>query len=461
MRTKSAIASFIGRAGGATSRALGLGGGTSLPGAIALKLDPGLIRELASQLDQGSVIITATNGKTTAANMTAKILSAASLTPIHNAAGANLAYGVATALMNDAEGLKGSKIGLFEVDEAVVKNVVEDLDPKVMAVGNIFRDQLDRFGEVDQTAKLIADGIRLLKSDARLVLNADDPRVAALGKDARVEPVYFGIEDIDHQKGGEVGAQDSKDCLVCGGPLTYSKRYFSHLGDYSCPKCGFKRPRPQITATDLKLTLEASRFTLKTPAGEYKVELGVPAIYNVYNAILAISIGFTVDVDPATSIAALADFQPTFGRLEKIEVEGKHVRLMLIKNPTGFNQAIETLNLDPDPKNIIIAINDNLADGTDVSWLWDTDVERMGKTKALITSGIRAHDMALRLKYSGNKSDIQVEPKLSEALAAGLERTRAGGDLYILPTYTAMLDIRRHLEKMGGAAAFWQPGDRR
>ncbi|MCK4268742.1 MAG: DUF1727 domain-containing protein, partial [Actinomycetia bacterium] len=313
----------------------------------------------------------------------------------------------------------------------------------------------------DQTAKLIADGIRLLKSDARLVLNADDPRVAALGKDARVEPVYFGIEDIDHQKGGEVGAQDSKDCLVCGGPLTYSKRYFSHLGDYSCPKCGFKRPRPQITATDLKLTLEASRFILKTPAGEYKVELGVPAIYNVYNALLAISIGFTVDVDPATSIAALADFQPSFGRLEKIEVDGKHVRLMLIKNPTGFNQAIETLNLDPDPKNIIIAINDNLADGTDVSWLWDTDVERMGKTKALITSGIRAHDMALRLKYSGNKSDIQVEPKLSEALAAGLERTRAGGDLYILPTYTAMLDIRRHLEKMGGAAAFWQPGDRR
>ncbi len=367
MRIKSALAITIGRAGGVASRALRLGGGTSLPGAIALKLDPHLIRELAHALGKGSIIITATNGKTTTANMTANILASAGLAPVHNAAGANLAFGVATALMKNGGTRAGEKIGLFEVDEAVVRNVVADLAPKVLAVGNIFRDQLDRFGEVDQTDRLISDGLRQLTPGARLVLNADDPRVAALDKDVGPEPLYFGIEDQSYTQGGEIGAQDSKDCLVCGGPLTYSHRFFSHLGHYSCPACGFKRPVPQIQATDLELSLEESRFTLTTPAGDFKVTLAVPALYNIYNALMAISVSIAVGVDEAVSIAALADFKPAFGRLETIEIDGRRLRLMMITNPTGFNQAIATINIDHDYKNNMIPINNNPAAATDLS----------------------------------------------------------------------------------------------
>ncbi len=458
MRIKSALAIAIGRAGGVVSRALRLGGGTSLPGAIALKLDPHLISELANELDKGSIIITATNGKTTTANMTANILTAAGFEPVHNAAGANLAFGVATALMKNGGPHAADEIGLFEVDEAVVRNVVADLDPRVLAVGNIFRDQLDRFGEVDQTARLISDGLRYLNPGARLVLNADDPRVAALGKDIGPEPLYFGIEDQDYAQGGEIGAQDSKDCLVCGGPLTYSHRFFSHLGHYVCPDCGFKRPVPQIQATDLELSLKESLFTLRTPAGSFRVTLAVPALYNIYNALMAISVSLAVGVDEAVSLAALADFEPTFGRLETIEIEGRRLRLMLIKNPTGFNQAIATLNIDPGPKNIMIAINDNLADGTDVSWLWDADLEDLGPTNWLMTGGTRAFDMALRLKYAGIKDEIQVETDFNRAVDRAIKATPDAGDLYILPTYTAMLGIRRHLERLGGVSAFWRSG---
>ncbi|MDP1808960.1 MAG: Mur ligase family protein [Actinomycetota bacterium] len=459
MRFKSRLAIAAGRAAGSLSRALRLGGGTSLPGAVALKIDPRTIGALARRLDQGSVVITATNGKTTTANMAADILSAAGLLPIHNAAGANLAYGIATALMQGAGEGDRPTIGLFEVDEATVKNVVPDLAPRVLAVGNIFRDQLDRFGEVDQTARLIAAGISELPEGARLVLNADDPRVAALGQGFEPEPLYFGIDDVGYAQSGGIGAQDSKDCLVCGGPLTYERRYFSHLGHYACPSCGFSRPAPQVTAIDLDLTLRGSRFKLVTPAGTFKIELKVPAIYNVYNALLATSVCLALGVEPRTIAAGLADFKPAFGRFEMIEVGGRRLHIMLIKNPTGFNQAIEALNIDARPKNIFFAINDNLADGTDVSWLWDADIENLEAPKWLLAGGIRAHDMALRLKYAGfDDGALRVEPDFDSALKLALDAVAPGDDLYILPTYTAMLEIRRRLQHLGGVSAFWKPG---
>lgn len=461
MRFKSRLATAAGRVAGSLSRALRLGGGTSLPGAIALKVDPKIIGSLARRLDRGAAVITATNGKTTATNMAAYILSAAGLRPVHNAAGANLSYGIATALMRDSGTGDRQTIGLFEVDEAVVRNVVPDLAPLVLAVGNIFRDQLDRFGEVDQTARLIAAGISELTPGARLVLNADDPRVAALGRGFSPEPLYFGIDDPEYAQTGPIGAQDSKDCLVCGGPLTYERRYFSHLGHYACPDCGFSRPTPQVTAVDLDLTLEASRFKLVTPDGSFDIELKVPAIYNVYNALLATSVCLALGVEPGMIAAGLADFKPAFGRFEMIEVGGRRLHIMLIKNPTGFNQAIEALNIDARPKNVFFAINDNLADGTDVSWLWDADIENLKAAKWLLAGGIRAHDMALRLKYAGyDDGAVKVEPDFDGALKQALDAVAPGDDLYILPTYTAMLEIRRRLQQAGGVSAFWKPGAR-
>ncbi len=460
-RRKVAVAA--GGLGGRVSRGLGIGGGTSLPGAIALRLDPGLIGGLAAQLDEGTILITATNGKTTTANMLASICKEAGLEPVHNAAGANLAYGIATALMaankSKAKSESRLKIGLFEVDEATVKNVSDQLAPRVFTVGNLFRDQLDRFGEVDETARLIQEGIKPLAPEATLVLNADDPRVAALGREAARPVLYFGLTEGAKSVSTD-DAQDSKDCLICTEPLAYTKRYFSHLGEYACPHCGFRRPLPEVTAIKLKLSLRETRFRLLTPDGEAEVALKAPAIFNVYNALAAAASALAAGVSLDSIVTGLNAFTPAFGRFETLEAAGRRLRLLLIKNPTGFDQAIEALEIDPGPKNLVIAINDNLADGTDVSWLWDANLERLGETGVLVTTGTRAHDMALRLKYAGiDEVAVIVEPDLAAALERAFEGTPPGGEIFILPTYTAMLDIRKLLEKSAGVPAFWADKD--
>lgn len=473
MRAKAAVAA--GRVAGVMSRVLGMGGGTSLPGAIALRIYPRIIKELAKPLERGSVMVTATNGKTTTANMLASIYRSAGLRPVHNAAGANLAFGVASALMTATSGGdpsgKGTDIeptiGLFEVDEAVVRNIVNDIDPQVVTVGNIFRDQLDRFGEVDTTAKLIGAGLARLAPGSRAVLNADDPRVAALAKYHPDNAMYFGIEgpisapakkSADIQDPDEsADSKDSKDCLLCGRPLSYSVRRFSHLGVYSCMGCGFTRPSPEVTASHIKLNLSVSTFKLTTGSGAVDIVLPLPALYNIYNALAAAATAHSMGIGLKEIAAGLRDFRPTFGRFEAIAVNGKNVHLLLIKNPTGFNQALEALSLDDSAKRVFIAINDNLADGTDVSWLWDADVERLGKVEFLLAGGVRAHDMALRLKYAGfSSSAIVTETDFDHALELALSAVPVGGNLYILPTYTALLDIRKRLEKLGGVAAFWR-----
>ncbi len=458
MNLKTKVALATGYLGGRVSRALHLGGGTSLPGAIALRLDADIIGRLAERLDRGPVLITATNGKTTTANMLASICRAEQLKVVHNAAGANLAFGVAAALMaGEKQGLTADTdetIGLFEVDEATVKNVTGQLKPQVFTVGNIFRDQLDRFGEVDETARLIAQGIDFLDDRATLVLNADDPRVAALGREASQSTLYFGLETAG--TGAQGGAQDSKDCLICGEPLVYSERYFSHLGKYACQNCGFTRPPPAVTAINLKLSLSETKFTLVTPSGEAEVVLPVPALYNVYNALAAAAAALASGISLNSVVSGLNDFTPAFGRFETITVADRRVRLMLIKNPTGFDQAIEALHIETGPKNILIAINDNLADGTDVSWLWDVGLERLGPTGILAVSGTRAYDMAVRLKYAGvAEATVTVEPDLGVALESALSAVPPGSELFVLPTYTALLDLRRHLEKVAGVSAFW------
>ena len=460
MSLKRKFAVAAGGLSGRVSRGLGIGGGTSLPGAIALRLDPGLIGGLASQLDRGPILITATNGKTTTANMLASICREAGLEPIHNAAGANLSYGIATALMEAYESKVKSdgklKIGLFEVDEATVKNVSGQLAPRVFTVGNLFRDQLDRFGEVDETARLIQEGIEPLAPDTTLVLNADDPRVAALGRDTGRFVHYFGLDESAGAATPDDDAQDSKDCLICGEPLLYTKRYFSHLGEYACPHCGFRRPLPEVTAINLRLSLRETRFRLRTPDGEAEVALRAPALFNVYNALAAAATALAAGVSLDSIVTGLKVFRPAFGRFETLRVGDRRLRLLLIKNPTGFDQAIKALELDPGPKDLVIAINDNLADGTDVSWLWDANLERLGETGVVVTTGTRAHDMALRLKYAGlEETVVIVEPDLAAALERAFEGARPGGEIFVLPTYTAMLDIRRILEKSAGVAAFW------
>lgn len=444
------------RLGGGVSRRLKIGGGTSLPGLLASRIDPNILGKLAGRLSE-SVVITGTNGKTTTANMLAEILKVNGLKPVHNDAGANLASGLVTAIIAQTGGNGSSRsVGLFEIDEATIPKVVGALKPKVVAVTNIFRDQLDRYGELDHTAGLIKKSLSFLDKGAKVALNADDPRVATLADGLEVKPVYFGLEDQTTATSDTDQAKDSNECLLCDTSLDYELHYFAHLGKYRCPSCGFTRPEPEVKGKNIRLTLAGTRLEVETPAGKFDLALKLSGLYNVYNALAAVTAALALGIDLPTIKTALERFTPSFGRMEEVKVADKSVRLMLIKNPTGFNQVIRTLNLDDSPKNLVIAINDNIADGADVSWLWDVDIERLGEFNFVITSGIRAEDMAVRLKYAGfDPGKIIVENKLDKAVAGSLGRVVQGGSLYILPTYTAMLEIRRHLRKISDLKAFW------
>lgn len=449
----------VARWGGTLSRRLRRGGGTSLPGLLALRVDPRILPKLSKKLSD-SVIITGTNGKTTTANMLAEILRAHGSKLIHNTAGANLVSGLLTAMISGiSDGDPGQKVGLFEVDEATIPIITSQFQPKIVAVTNIFRDQLDRYGELDHTAKLIRDALAGLDNSAHVVLNSDDPRVAALADNLNVQPLFFGVEDQRHAAGHIDGARDTKECLLCGAALEYRLHYFAHLGSYACPKCGMTRPEPQVKAMDIELSLGGTHFKVVTPAGTFALTIKPAGLYNVYNALAAIAVAGLLSIEPATIKAALEQFKPTFGRLEEVKIGDKMARLMLIKNPTGFNQVISALNLDDKPKNLIIAINDNLADGTDISWLWDADIERLGAFNFVIASGVRAEDMALRLKYAGfDTGRIIVENNISGAIKSALSRIAPGEELSLLATYTAMLEARGQLQKIGDIKAFWESG---
>jgi len=434
----------LAKVAGFLSRRLKVGGGTSLPGAVGLKIDPELIKHLAAELNLTSVVITATNGKTTTANMTAAVFKSLGLKLVHNSAGANLPSGVATALLKAEK--SPHQIGLFEVDEAAAQQVVTQLRPKLFLVGNIFRDQLDRFGELDRTASLIGEAVKALPKNSYLLLNADDPRVAALARlNQKVQPLFYGVSaSVPVLAANTAAVLDSGNCPLCQKPLQYLQSYFSHLGNYTCSSCGFKRPALNFAATNVQITATGSTFVLQTPLGKTKIKLPLPAFFNVYNALAAAAIALVFGATLSEVEQSLSQFQTAFGRFETVTVGEKKICLMLIKNPTGFNQIVATLNLNPEPKSLVIAINDNLADGTDVSWLWDADLHLLGQQNLIISTGLRAEDMALRLKYVGVKAaKLMTVKKLPQAVAAGLQELKNGEQLYVLATYTAMLDLRK------------------
>jgi UDP-N-acetylmuramyl tripeptide synthase len=443
------------RAIGAASRASGRGGGTTLPGRVLLRLDPEAIARLGARLDRGTTIVSATNGKTTTAGMIAAVLGADGREPVHNRAGSNMTWGVATALLE-----QGGREGLFEVDEAWLPRVAEQLDPALIVLGNLFRDQLDRYGAL---ADEWADMVQARAGSTRFVLNADDPLIADLGRDAEERPregvVYFGIDDASQALDELQHAFDAKHCRRCGHPYTYERAFVGHLGHYSCPNCGAVRPRPDVAATEIELRgMDGSRVTIRTPAGELRLELPLPGLYNVYNALAAVAAGIELGVDPERIAAALGEMQAAFGRVETIEVGGKSVSILLIKNPAGANEVLRTLRLEAacEGLDLWIGLNDRIADGRDVSWIWDADFELLeGAVRRVVCAGTRAPEMALRLKYAGWPQDaIEVEPEIE----ASLDRAVAGvpGRLFALPTYTALLELRKLLATRGLAKEFWQ-----
>ncbi len=416
------------KAVGTLARTAGRGGGTSLPGKVLTRVEPHAISRLASRLDRGSVVISATNGKTTTAAMVASILGRTGARLVHNRAGANMAGGIASALASASR--RGGRtltgdFGLFEVDEFWLGPVAEELEPRAMLLGNLFRDQLDRYGELE----VIADRWAVITANRKgLVLNADDPLIADLGRapapwppeegerdEPRAGVVYFGVDDDSLALPQLQHASDSKHCRRCGHAYAYAAVYLAHLGHYKCPNCGRERPEPDVVGTDVELNgIRSAAFTLQGR----RVNLPLPGLYNVYNALgaaaLTLSLGVTLD----DVVAGLESVAPAFGRAETLDL-GRPTSLLLVKNPAGANEVLRTLALEGTELDLLGVLNDRTADGRDVSWVWDADWELLaGHVRRFTAAGTRAAELALRMKYAGLAldrihvaEDLEIRPR--------------------------------------------------
>jgi UDP-N-acetylmuramyl tripeptide synthase len=448
----------IARAVGSLSRRSGRGGGTTLPGRLLVRMAPDAIERLAAQLNRGSIVVSSTNGKTTTAGMISGILHADGRTPVHNRAGSNMHWGVATALLEQS----GDE-GLFELDEGWLPRVSPQLRPRLLVLGNLFRDQLDRYGELERLADEWAELVAQLEGSCEFALNADDPLIADLGrnKDLRRRPgvTYFGIEDESQALPELQHAHDAKHCRRCGAPYVYDRAFVGHLGHYTCPNCDADRPKPDVAATKIELHgISGSRVHITTPAGDLDLDLPLPGLYNVYNALAAVTAGLRSGVSPQRVRQGLESMRAVFGRVETIEVADKPVSILLIKNPAGANEVLRTLRLESANGGIDVwlALNDRIADGRDVSWIWDADFELLADgVRRVVCAGTRAPEMALRLKYAGWPQDaIEVVEPIEQSLDQAV--STAPSRLFALPTYTALLELRTLLARRGHAADYWE-----
>jgi len=456
----------LARAVGAVSRLRG-GGASSAPGKVLMRLDPGAIGELGARLSRGSVLVSATNGKTTTTVLLAGILEQAGVSLVNNQTGANMAGGIASTLLAAARpgGRIAGELGLFEVDELWLDSLAAQLHPRAILLGNLFRDQLDRYGELETIADRWAAAVHTwsacwpISDRPTLVLNADDPAIADLGRERTAPVLYFGVEDDSLTLAGMAHAADAKHCRRCGAPYVFDAIYLGHLGHYHCPSCGQTRPTPTVTATRVILQgVRAASFTLQTPSGVAEVALALPGLYNVYNALAAAALATVLEIGLSEIVAGLQATKAAFGRAETVQVGGREMRILLVKNPAGANEVLRTLALEPGKHDLLGVLNDRIADGRDVSWIWDADFELLaGRVRRAICSGTRAPELALRLKYAGiDPTRIHIQTDLSSALS---EAAADGSDpqtpLYALPTYTAMLALRELLVARGEASSAW------
>ena len=453
-------------------------GGTSLPGKVLLWLNPQALRSLRRRLRGATVIlVSATNGKTTTAAMMAAIMRSAGIDLVHNVTGANLRSGIATTLLNAP---RRSRMVVLEVDEATLPLVAPYLSPDVIVLANLFRDQLDRYGELET----LADRWRIMLDECgpapvRVVYNADDPLIAQLVSQARPEiralACPFGLNDPAVAAAALPHAADSKFCRECGHPLEYTHSWVGHLGDYACSGCDFARPELEVQARSVTLEGLGATSMIVTTGGDHErvpdrsaeapmeVRIRIPGLYNAYNALAAMAASHVVELASTSIVEGLAAFSPAFGRFERIPIPGGgSLTLLLVKNPTGLNEVIRTLTMaDVDLTASMFALNDGIADGRDTSWVWDADIEPLlDRCPALVVSGDRADEFALRCMYGGADSDaLLVERDIEEALSMLLARARdftSHGHAYALVTYTSMLALRAIVRERGWVNAYWE-----
>ena len=465
---RRALAVLLGKTAALASRALRRGGGTTVPGVIALHVEPDISAQLSSELPGGSIIVSGTNGKTTTSRMAAVILQDAGFRPIRNDSGSNLLRGVTSALV-EAAPLFGSisggprTIGLFEVDEASVPRILHELTPRAILLLDLFRDQLDRYGEVATVARLWSEALDRLPASTTVIVNALDPLVvhASAGTSGRL--VYFGISSADRSARVPEHASDVKACPRCGGLIHYSDVFLGHLGRYRCSRCDFRTPEPTVVAHDVQLRgVEGSGFRLQVAGEEESVVLPLPGMYNVINAVGAAALASTQGLGAEQIATSIGRVTPAFGRMERLSIAGREVVLALAKNPTGLNEVLRTVKESRPPLHLLVMLNDLTADGRDVSWIWDADVEMLaGRIASVVFSGIRAFDFALRFKYGeviggSHQPPYEIIPDPERAFRAALTLTPPSERLFIVPTYTALLDIRNTLTRLGYVKAYWE-----
>ena len=420
-------------------RRLGLGAASVLPGAIALRLYPQLLSVLCNQISQGIILVCGTNGKTTTSLLIKNILKLQGYRVVHNETGANLVNGLVTALINQTNwrGQLTAEYGILEVDENVLPLVVDTIKPKFILALNLFRDQLDRYGEVDnisqrwQQAILRSKGCAndQLNPDTIIILNGDDPTLAYLGKNLTQPVLFFGLNQPELYLDNPPFATDSTYCPSCGKALDYQGFYLSHLGDFNCNNCDFTKPNLAINSQEWAQIL-----------------IGV---YNKYNTIAAALLALQIGIKPIIINQAITEFKAAFGRAEELIIEHKKVKILLAKNPVGMNETLRAVQQANQGENTVtlVVLNDRTPDGTDVSWIWDVDTEQLTQLQGkIIVSGDRTYDLALRMEYSTpSPKHLIVEDNLKEALKIALENTPPEITLYILPTYSAMLEVRQLL----------------
>ncbi|NET71991.1 MAG: Mur ligase family protein [Sphaerospermopsis sp. SIO1G2] len=412
-------------------RSLRLGAASVLPGSIARRIEPQLLQLLSQQVKNGVILIAGTNGKTTTALLLCTILEHKGYKIAHNSTGANLENGLATALIENTSLLGGLNVdyAILEVDENIVPKVLKPLQPRIILCLNLFRDQLDRYGEVDTISKKWTKVISTLPDDTVIIPNADDPTLSYLGQQLHQKVLFFGLNEPENYLEAIPHAVDSIYCPRCGHPLDYQGVYLSHLGDFTCPSCGFNKSNPHLESQEWPQILVG--------------------LYNKYNTLAAATATQELGVDEGTIKSTINNFQAAFGRAEDLMIDGKKVRILLSKNPVGTNETIRVVTQSLD-KTTLMVLNDRTPDGTDVSWIWDVDTEKLvERGGTLIVSGDRVYDMALRLRYSEpsleNKINLIVEEDLKKAITTALEHTPANETLHILPTYSAMLEVREIL----------------
>jgi UDP-N-acetylmuramyl tripeptide synthase len=462
-RARLALAISAGKLAGASGRFLRIGGGTSLPGMIARRIDPNVLRAVMAATTARKIVITGSNGKTTTARMTAAIADASGHRVSHNRTGSNMLQGVTSVAVNCADifGHLDSDVLLFEIDEGTMPVAMPEIRPDVVVITNIFRDQLDRYGELYSVAKALDKLLETLPASATVVLNGNDPQVANFGRQARAKKLYFGLQTTDVGRPVPEHAADIIRCIQCQEDLIYEVAYLSHLGLYRCPNCGYTLPPLDVAATAIHLDPQGdgpSQVTMRTPLGELQLTLPLPGVHNVYNAAAAIAASIAAGFDSQQIPAALSNMRTAFGRLEKIQAGDRTIYLAFVKNPTSFNLVLRLIAQHPGEKHLLVVASNTVVDGEDFAWLWDVDLEELApQVLDVICSGTKAEELAMRLKYAEIPLErIRIIHERESALDAALQQAGPGGTLYIMASYTPTHELRRIMQKRGWVRPFWE-----